>query len=325
MFRKPDSDPRLPDALPGQGDASTLLDFVVAHHAIRTQTVDLLADAIVQKTSGPEIGYQHLPDVGSYLKFANNYDYYQDNRRDVRNKLVLLVHPEKKRRQLVSLATQEDRGRLIGYEPTLFEPTAVNFTLVHGEGFGERVWEKLEKGKGVRCTGSHNALDLVIGKKRITPKIPRIGDGRSDAAIVASLPIKNIVHRETASGYRGRDTIVAADWPNGWQVYGLTDVYAEHKPQERSRELEQKPMTPDEIKSRIGDFTHFMENSRQKLNDLYWPNSYPNLRGYQKNRKIKDLLASIAEDERLIARLKQSLQDPSISITPADLGIQIWI
>lgn len=324
MFQKPDSDPRLPDALPRQGDASELLDFVIAHNAIRTQTVDLLADAIAQRDDGPEIGYQLLPDVESYLKFANNYYYYQD-RRDVRNKLVLLIHPEKKGSQPVSLATQKDRHGLIGYEPTLFEPTAVNFTLVHGEGFGERVWKKLEKAKGVRCTGSHNALDLVIGKKRITPKIPRIGDGRSDAAMVASLPIKNIVHRETASGYRGRDTIVAADWPKGWQVYGLTDVYAEHRPQERSTELEQKPMTPDEIKSRIGNFTHFLENSRQKLDDLYVPNSYPNLRGYQKNRKINDLLESITEDERLIARLEQSLQDPSVSITPADLGIQIWI
>ena len=324
MFRKPDSGPRLPDALPRQGDASELLDFVIANHAIRTQTVDLLADAIAQRDDGLKIGYQLLSDVRSYLKFANNYKEYQ-GRRDVRNKLVLLIHPEEKGKQPVTLATQEDRHGLIGWAPTLFEPTAVNFTLVHGQGFGESAWEELEKIKGVRCTGSHNALDLVIGNKRITPKTPRIGDGRSDVAMVASLSIKNIVHTETASGYHGRDTIVDADWPKGWQVYGLTDVYAEHKPQERSRELEQKLMTPDEIKSRIEDFRNFLKNSEEKLGDLYWPNSYPNLRGYQKNRKINDLLASIAEDERLIVRLEQSLQDSSLSITPADLGIQIWV
>lgn len=311
MIRKPDSDSRLPDALPGQGDASILLDFVIAHHAIRTQTVDLLADAVAQKTRGPEIGYQLLPDVGSYLKFSG--------------KLFLLIHPEQKGETPVSLAIQEDTDGLIGWAHSFFEPLAVNLTLVHEKGYGEEVWNELGKIKEVRWIGSHNALDLVVGKKRIPPKTPRMGDGRSDAAMVASLPIKDIVYRKMANGYRGRDTIVDAKWPEGQQVYGLTGVHAEHRQQERSRELEQKPMTPDEIKSWIGHYKRFLEQTQQDLADLYVPNSFPNLKGYQKYRKINDLKESIAQDHGVIERLTQSLQDPSLSITPADLGIQIWI
>lgn len=315
------AEPRPTDPLPGlsaEGDACTLLSAVTDRFPWHSQTVDFLAEALTNRSEQAAIPYQFFPNVGSYLTFVKTHQ---------KNALYLVIHPERNAGRFVSIGRQDDEDGPLGWSWSNLDQLirgnncpAVNFTMIHGLGFSRQVADGLQKAPGAHWIGGRAAMDVVVDGRTIHPLRPRDGDGTSDATMVVSLPITQIHDGRPDYPY----TITNANWPSGWQIYGIPGVSAEDRKQVRRFDLEVIPLTPSQIRQQIETEQSFLNRASAELDTLLTPGNYPMMKEYVKEEKINAARERIGELNVSISRLQHSLANPNIIITYADLGIQIW-
>lgn len=324
-----------------EGLAEKLLYFVEKKFPFHSPAVDRLHEAI-QDSQHPEyIKFVFLSQAKDYETFVG---------REEKPKLFLVIHPLQKEGRYVSLATNYsggDTGIHYGYYPVPIldcirgkDKFGLNLLSVHQEGFGGEITKKLTRIKGVYDIGGMTALNPVVDGKAIFPKKPRTGcDGTSDDMMSISIPLVDIspmhFNQESPS------SIENANWEQGWQVYGLTDLTARQMPHIRRMDLEQIPLSAREISDRLKACKTDLEKDTEQLqltrapqqgSLLVYEDPYGIMRSiyqgmyFSRNdieERCRPIEMRIVSTRNMIARLEKSVNDPSLPVSLADLGIHV--